>query len=211
MGSWALAEPISRAHIAHAHIAHPQCAPTMRAHIKKHEQTLLIFSTLRAPTTRAHMGDMGSTDPMRVHWFPFGAPYGGSAYLDAPIIMLLSRRWRSSSTFFRGTTPPAVRITQSTKAASRFSPAGSVAGPLNIGSRVSTAATHTHIHNVGSRTSSESPLCTTQTPTRISPLKLPSFAISSRSQPGLDLDPRHPDAPLAVRGADDPPVPFVTA
>ena len=77
MGSWALAEPISR-----AHIAHPQCAPTMRAHIKKHEQTLLIFPKLRAhvappqgaPTSRAH-NVRSHCAPIWVIWGPL-TPYG---------------------------------------------------------------------------------------------------------------------------------------
>ena len=98
MGSWAPAEPISpygalmgdpycaptmrapteEARINPAHlsqIARPRCAPTRRAHIARPQCAL---------TLRAHMGDMGSTHPVWVHWFPYGAPHGGSGRKRSP-------------------------------------------------------------------------------------------------------------------------------
>ena len=54
--------PAHLSHIARPQCARPQCALTMRA----------------------HMGDMGSTHPVWVHGFPYGAPYGDSGRKRSP-------------------------------------------------------------------------------------------------------------------------------
>ena len=72
------ARPHEEARINPAHlsqIARPRCAPTRRAHIARPQCAL---------TLRAHMGDMGSTHPVWVHWFPYGAPHGGSGRKRSP-------------------------------------------------------------------------------------------------------------------------------
>ena len=94
MGSWAPAEPISP---YGAHMGDPHCAPTMRAPtLRSTNKPCSSFPncapTLRphkarpqcALTLRAHMGDMGSTHPVWVHWFPYGAPHGGSGRKRSP-------------------------------------------------------------------------------------------------------------------------------
>jgi hypothetical protein len=54
----------------------PHCAPTMRARIKKHEQTLLIFSTLRAHNARPHCAPTvrSTNKPCSSKAFPHCAP-----------------------------------------------------------------------------------------------------------------------------------------
>jgi hypothetical protein len=92
LGSWAPAEPTSP---YGAHMGDPHCAPTMRAPTLRSTNKLCsslpnCAPTLRptrrahiarpqcALTLRAHMGDVGSTHPVWVHWLPYGAPHGGS-------------------------------------------------------------------------------------------------------------------------------------